>query len=396
MVEHTELEVHTSDDQWMEGAPMFKKGETVTGTVIKIEDDCAYVDIGYKYDGMIPIRELTFLPSANVSDILQLGQEVTCRIVNINDAQETLTLSKRQVDSEKSWAQVQQYKDEEAVFEVKIVDVVKGGLVADCGVRGFIPASMIDRYFIDDYSSYKGRTLAVKVKEIDKANNKLILSHKEVAEADYQSKKEQLFANLSLDQVIEGTVQRLTKFGAFIDIGGIDGLCHISELSWHHVDKPSDIVREGDKVLVRVIKIDPYNQRISLSIKAAAPSPWEQLGDAIGIDDIIEGRVKRIVDFGAFIEIQPGIEGLVHISQLARRRISTPFEVLEVGQHVRARVLDVNIPNRRISLSIKEVEDLPSLHQDFSDDDRADEDASEGGMQTTLGERFGQQWSQLR
>lgn len=375
----------------------FRKGDTVTGTIIKIDADCVYVDIGYKYDGVIPARELTFLSVDHIEEIVQLGQEVTCRIVSINDAKETLTLSKRQVDSEKSWVHIQKYADEDAVFEVKIVDAVKGGLVADCGVRGFIPASMIDRFFVDDYAGYKGTMLSVKVKEIDKANNKLILSHKEVAEAEYQAKKDEIFSALRVDQVLDGTVQRLTKFGAFIDIGGIDGLAHISELSWKHVDQPQDVVQVGEVVRVRVIKIDPANQRISLSIKSALPSPWEHIEDTIRIDDVIEGKVKRIVDFGAFIEIQPGIEGLVHISQISYRRISTPFEVLDIGQTISAKVLDIHVEQRRISLSIKEVEELPDLGRASASSSHKDEKSEETtGMHMTLGERFGEQLNRFK
>ncbi|HZG85222.1 30S ribosomal protein S1 [Paenibacillus sp.] len=378
-----------------------KKGDIVKGTIVKVEDNQAYVDIGYKYDGVITAREFSSVPLDNISDVAQLGQEVTCKVISINDAKETLTLSKRQVEGEKAWDKMQELMDNNETIEAKVVDVVKGGLVVDVGVRGFIPASMVERHFVEDFSDYKGRTLRLKVKEIDRANNKLILSQKDVLEEEYQAKKLEVMENLKAGDVIEGTVQRLTQFGAFVDVGGVDGLVHISELSWQHVEKPSDVVKEGDKVKVKILKVDPANERISLSIKAAQPGPWEQAGEKFQIGDIIEGTVRRLVDFGAFVEVAPGVEGLVHVSQIAHRRIGTPHEVLKEGQQVNVKVLDINVAEKRISLSIKETEEAPEQPQRQERPARAPRqqqvdipDAQ--SLNLTLGERFGDKLSKFK
>lgn len=377
-----------------------KKGDIVTGTIVKVEDNQAYVDIGYKFDGVITARELSSVPLDNISDVVQLGQEVTCKIISINEGKETLLLSKRQVDSEKAWDQMQAHLDNNETIEAKVVDVVKGGLVVDLGVRGFIPASMVERHFVEDFSGYKGQTLRLKVKEIDKENNKLILSQKDVLEEEYQAKKQEVLESLQQDQIIEGTVQRLTQFGAFVDVGGVDGLVHISELSYQHVEKPSDVVKEGDKVTVKVLKVDPANERISLSIKAAQPGPWEQAGDQFHVGDIITGTVRRLVDFGAFVEVAPGVEGLVHVSQIAHRRIGTPHEVLQEGQEVNVKVLDVNIEDKRISLSIKETEEAPEQPARQERQGRSSKQQVEipdtQSLSMTLGERFGDKLSKFK
>lgn len=391
---------NAADTVDMAGVSAIKKGDIVKGTIVKVEDNQAYVDIGYKFDGIIPARELSSVPLDNISDVVQLGQEVTCKVVGINDEKGTLTLSKRQVEGEKAWDQMQQYLDSGEALEAKVVDVVKGGLVVDVGVRGFIPASMVERHFVEDFNGYKGRTLKLKVREIDKENNKLILSHKDVLEEEYQSKKLEVMNNLRADQEIEGTVQRLTPFGVFVDVGGVDGLVHISEMSWTHVEKPSDVVKEGDKVRVKILKVDPANERISLSMKAAQPGPWEQASNQFQIGEIVTGTVRRLVDFGAFVEVAPGVEGLVHVSQIAHRRIGTPHEVLKEGQEVKAKILDINIPEKRISLSIKETEEAPEQPTRQERAPRAPKQTIElpdnQSLSMTLGERFGDKLSKFK
>jgi small subunit ribosomal protein S1 len=407
MTEETKVQANeqaaaeSADTVDMNEVSTVKKGDIVTGTVVKVEDNQVYVDIGYKYDGVITARELSSVPLDNISDVVQLGQEITCKVVGINDAKETLTLSKKQVEGEKAWDKMQAYLDNNETIEAKVVDVVKGGLVVDVGVRGFIPASMVERHFVEDFSDYKGRTLKLKVKEIDRPNNKLILSQKDVLEEQYQAQKQQVMDRLSVGDVIEGTVQRLTQFGAFVDVGGVDGLVHISELSYQHVEKPSDVVKEGDKVKVKILKLDPANERISLSIKAAQPGPWEQAGGQFQIGDIIQGTVRRLVDFGAFVEVAPGVEGLVHVSQIAHRRIGTPHEVLKEGQQVNVKVLDINVGEKRISLSIKETEEAPEQPQRQERPERAPRqpkvdipDAQ--SLNLTLGERFGDKLSKFK
>ncbi|MFF2090132.1 30S ribosomal protein S1 [Paenibacillus sp. NPDC058174] len=351
--------VAQENQEAMDNFVSLKKGDTVKGTIVKIEDNQAYVSLGYKYDGIIPIRELSAVQLENASDAVQIGQEVELKVVSIDDEKEKLVLSKRQIDGDRAWDVLQSRFESGEVFEVAVADVVKGGLVADVGVRGFIPASMVERHFVEDFSDYKGRTLRVKVKEIDRENNKVILSQKEVLDAEFEQSKQQVMSSLQVGQQLEGTVQRLTPFGAFVDIGGIDGLVHVSELSWQHVAHPKDVVSEGQAVTVKVLKVDPAAGKISLSLKAAQPGPWESANGQFAIGDIVTGTVRRIVTFGAFVEIAPGVEGLVHISQIAHRHIATPYDVLKEGQEVQAKVLDFNPAEKRVSLSIKETEEAP-------------------------------------
>lgn len=392
----------------MDNIVSLKKGDSVKGTIVKIEDNQAYVSLGYKYDGVIPIRELSAVQIENATEAVQIGQEVELKVVSIDDEKERLVLSKRQVDGEKAWDVLQARFESGEVFEVTVADVVKGGLVVDVGVRGFIPASMVERHFVEDFSGYKGRTLRVKVKEIDRENNKVILSQKEVLDAEFEQSKQQVMASLQVGQELEGTVQRLTPFGAFVDIGGVDGLVHVSELSWQHVAHPKDVVAEGQSVRVKVLKVDPAAGKISLSIKAAQPGPWDLAGDKFATGDIVTGTVRRIVAFGAFVEIAPGVEGLVHISQIAHQHIATPFEVLKEGQEVKAKVLDFNPAEKRVSLSIKETEEAPEKPAQSPRAERAPRapkveqinnpnvSLSNESMSYSLGERFGDKLSKLK
>jgi small subunit ribosomal protein S1 len=389
----------TSSQEAMDNLVSIKKGDTVKGTVVKIEDNQAFISLGYKYDGVIPLRELSAVQLENALDAVQIGQEVEAKVVSIDDAKEKLVLSKRQVDGTRAWDDLQAKFDSGEVFEVTVADVVKGGLVADVGVRGFIPASMVERHFVEDFTDYKGRALRVKVKEIDRENNKVILSAKDVLEADYEQQKQQIMSNLKPGEVLDGTVQRLTPFGAFVDIGGVDGLVHVSEMAWQHVAHPADVVSEGQSVKVKVLKVDPSVGKISLSIKAAQPGPWENAAGQFHTGEVVTGVVKRLVSFGAFVEIAPGVEGLVHISQIAHRHIATPHEVLKEGQEVQAKVLDFNPSEKRVSLSIKETEEAPA-RQERERGPRGPKESSNlpepESMSFTLGEKFGDKLSKFK
>lgn len=382
-----------------------KKGDTVKGTIVKLEDNQAYVSIGYKYDGVIPVRELSSVQLDSAADAVQVGQEVECKVVSINDDKESLVLSKRAIDAEKSWDELEKHFADQDTFEVTVADVVKGGLVADVGARGFIPASMVERHFVEDFSDYKGRTLRVKVKELDRENNKVILSQKDVLEEEFEANKQKVMADLQEGQVLEGTVQRLTQFGAFVDVGGVDGLVHVSEIAWSHVDKPSDVLSEGEQVKVKVLKVDPEKGKISLSIKAAQPGPWETAADKFNTGDVVTGEVKRLVGFGAFVELAPGVEGLVHISQISHKHIGTPQEVLKEGQEVQVKILDINVDEKRVSLSIKETEEAPapspkaekpSKGPKIDLKDNPNVSLNNQGMSVTLGERFGDKLSKFK
>lgn len=405
MSEETRNQEAVENQEQLDQIVSLKKGDTVKGTIVKLEDNQAYVSIGYKYDGVIPVRELSSVQLDNASEAVQVGQEVECKVVSINDDKESLVLSKRAIDTENSWEELEKHFADQDVFEVTVADVVKGGLVADVGARGFIPASMVERHFVEDFSDYKGRTLRVKVKELDRENNKVILSQKDVLEEEFESNKQKVMSELQEGQVLEGTVQRLTQFGAFVDVGGVDGLVHVSEIAWSHVEKPADVLSEGDQVRVKVLKVDPEKGKISLSIKAAAPGPWETAGEQFKTGDIVTGVVKRLVTFGAFVELAAGVEGLVHISQISHKHIGTPQEVLKEGQEVQVKVLDINTSEQRVSLSIKETEEAPaqapraekpSKGPKIDLKDNPNVSLSNQGMSVTLGERFGDKLSKFK
>ena len=334
----------------------FEVGDFVKGIVSKVEEKQVVVELAEsKLDGIIPISELSSLHIEKASDVVALGDELELQVIKVEE--EALVLSKRKVDAEKAWDQLVEKFENQVTFEAEIKDVVKGGLVVDLGVRGFVPASLVESHFVEDFSDYKGKTLTFKIIELDKEKNRIILSHKAVQEEEKLKQKQQLLSSLQAGQVLEGTVQRITDFGAFVDIGGMDGLVHISQLSHQHVEKTSDVVEEGQKVQVKVLSVDQENERISLSIKETLPGPWANIAEKTPKGSILDGTVKRIVSYGAFVEVLPGVEGLVHISQISHKHIGTPNEVLSEGDHIKVKVLDVNETEQRLSLSIKELEE---------------------------------------
>ncbi|WP_010650697.1 30S ribosomal protein S1 [Oceanobacillus massiliensis] len=329
-------------------------GDTVTGTVIKLEEKQVLVDIGYKTEGILPIGELSSLHVETTGDVVKEGDSVTLKVKKVED--DEIILSKKAVDSESAWEDLEKKYESGEVFETVVKEIVKGGLVVDVGLRGFIPASLVETHFVEDFSEYLNKPLTVKIADLDRDQNRIILSHRAVAEEEASAKKNDILQSIEAGQVMEGTVQRITSFGAFVDLGGVDGLVHISQLAHEHVAKASDVVSEGDKIKVEILSVDRDNERISLSHKNTLPGPWTDIQSRVASGSTIEGTVKRLVNFGAFVEILPGVEGLVHISQIANRHIATPQEVLEVGQKVNVKVLDVNEEEERISLSIKELE----------------------------------------
>ncbi|MGJ9456831.1 30S ribosomal protein S1 [Oceanobacillus sp. CF4.6] len=329
-------------------------GDTVAGTIVKLEDKQVLVDIGYKTEGILPIGELSSMHVESTGDVVKEGYTVTLKVKKIED--DEIILSKKAVDAEAAWEDLEKKYSNGEVFETIVKEVVKGGLVVDVGLRGFIPASLVETHFVEDFSEYKDQPLTVKIADLDKEQNRIILSHRAVAEEEANAKKSDILQSLDVGQVLEGTVQRITAFGAFVDLGGVDGLVHISQLAHEHVAKASDVVSEGDKIKVEILSVDRDNERISLSHKNTLPGPWTDIQSRVSAGSTVEGTVKRLVNFGAFVEILPGVEGLVHISQIANRHIGTPQEVLEIGQKVNVKVLDVNETDERISLSIKELE----------------------------------------
>jgi len=372
-------------------ANVISVGDVVKATVTKVEDKQALVDVGYKYDGLIPISELSPLHVEKVADEVAVGDTFEVKVIKLNDDKEELVVSKKAVAMESAWSDLEQKMQNGEVIHAVVKEIVKGGLVVDVGVRGFIPASMVERHFVEDFSDYKGKELSLKVVEMDKEKNKVILSHKAVLEDEVKVKKQSILDTIQPGQILEGTVQRMTDFGVFVDIGGVDGLVHVSELAWNRVEKPSDVVKEGDKVTVKVLKVDKENERIGLSIKETQAGPWANVAEEFKAGSIVNGTVKRLVSFGAFVEVAPGIEGLVHISQIANRRVNTPGEVLKEGQEVQVKVLDVVPQEQRISLSIRAVEEDREEQAERASKKEQQQFQQENNqpMGVTLGELFG-------
>ncbi|MGG0027764.1 30S ribosomal protein S1 [Bacillus safensis subsp. osmophilus] len=368
-------------------------GDVVKGIVSKVEDKHVNVDIvNVKQPGIIPISELSSLHVEKASDVVKDGDELELKVTKVED--DALILSKRAVDADRAWEDLEKKFETKEVFEAEVKDVVKGGLVVDIGVRGFIPASLVEAHYVEDFTDYKGKTLSLVVVELDREKNRVILSHRAVVEQEQLDKKQDFLQKLEVGSVIDGKVQRLTDFGAFVDIGGIDGLVHISQLSHAHVEKPSDVVEEGQEVQVKVLAVDRDNERISLSIKETLPGPWSQIGEKVKQGAVLEGTVQRLVSFGAFVEILPGVEGLVHISQISHKHIGTPQEVLEEGQTVKVKVLDVNEDEERISLSIRDLEENPEkqIEEDYRQYQAKEENTS--GFQ--LGDLIGDKLNKLK
>jgi len=329
-------------------------GDVVNGQITKVEEKQVIVAItDSKLDGIIPISELSSLHIEKASDVVSEGDQLELEVIKVEE--DALVLSKRKVDAEKAWDQLEEKFKAGEVFEAEVKDVVKGGLVVDLGVRGFVPASLVEAHYVEDFSDYKGKTISFKIVELEKDKSRLILSHRAVVEEEKNKQKQNLLDSIEAGQTLTGTVQRITDFGAFVDLGGIDGLVHISQLSYDHISSPTDVVQEGQEVKVKVLSVDRNNDRISLSIKETQPGPWANIAERAEKGSVLDGTVKRIVSYGAFVEVFPGVEGLVHISQIAHKHIGTPHEVLKEGQEIQVKVLDVNEAEQRLSLSIKEL-----------------------------------------
>lgn len=342
----------------------FREGDIVKGTAEKVEEKAVTVSIeGAPFDGIVPISELSSLHIERASDVVSQGDVLELMITKVEE--ENYVLSKRKVDALKAWDQlVQQFESGETI-EAEVKDVVKGGLVVDLGVRGFVPASLVEDYFVENFDDYKGKTLSFKIVELDKEKGRLILSHRAVVEEEKANKKKNVLETIHEGDVLEGTVQRVAPFGAFVDIGGVDGLVHISQVSYEHVENVSAVLSEGQSVKVKVLAVDPANERVSLSIKDTLPGPWDNIEERVKKGDKLTGTVKRLVSFGAFVEVFPGVEGLVHISEISHKHIKTPHEVLKEGAEVEVKVLDVNEAEKRLSLSIKSLIENPVEEEEF-------------------------------
>ncbi|MDA3129492.1 30S ribosomal protein S1 [Aliibacillus thermotolerans] len=364
----------------------FHVGDVVTATVTEVKEKEAFANAGYKVDAVIPISELSSLHVEKVSDVLTEGEEREFKVIKVGD--DELVLSLRAAIADKAWEELKQKYENDEIIEAEVKEVVKGGLVVDVGVRGFIPASLVERHYVEDFSDYKGRTLRMKIIEMDPEENKLILSQRAVLDEEVEAKKKELLESLQVGEIVTGTVQRLTDFGAFVDIGGVDGLVHISQMAHHRVETPADVVKEGDEIEVKILAVDQESERVSLSIKETLPDPWTTIEGKIKPGDVIEGEVKRLVSFGAFVEVAPGVEGLVHISQIANRHIGTPNEVLEEGQTVQAKVLDIHPSQERISLSIRALEETKTTDEKVEKESQPEEDHSGFSLGDMIGDQL--------
>lgn len=359
-----------SEEMNLGSSQEFNEGDIVQATAVQVDDKSVTVTIeGAPFDGIVPISELSSLHVEKASDAVAVGDKLELIITKVEE--ENFVLSKRKVDALNAWDKLEAQFEAGEIFEAEVKDVVKGGLVVDLGVRGFVPASLVEDYFVEEFDDYKGRTLAFKIVELDKDKGRLILSHRAVVEDEKKAKKQNVIETISVGDELDGTVQRIAAFGAFVDLGGIDGLVHISQLSHQHVSDVSDVLTEGQEVRVKVLSVDTANERISLSIKDTQPGPWDSIEEKAPVDAVLTGTVRRLVPFGAFVEVFPGVEGLVHISQISHKHIGTPHEVLTEGDEVQVKVLEVSGEegNRRLSLSIKQLQENDAQQESAAADE---------------------------
>jgi small subunit ribosomal protein S1 len=334
----------------------FDEGDVVNGKVVRIDKDEVLVDIGYKAEGVIPSNELSIRKSVDPAEEVELGEEVDALVLTKEDAEGRLILSKKRARFEKAWRRIEVAADSGEPVEGSVIEVVKGGLILDLGVRGFLPASLVDIRRVHNLDEFMGQTLECKVIELNRSRNNVVLSRRAVLEEERKEVREQILGRLEPAQVVEGKISNIVDFGAFVDLDGIDGLIHISELSWSHVNHPSEVVAIGDTVRIKVLDIDRDRQRISLGLKQTQEDPWQRVISTHRPGDVLEGAVTKVVAFGAFVEILPGVEGLVHISELADHHVENPSEVVEPGTKLNVKILEIDEERRRLSLSIKRVE----------------------------------------
>jgi len=334
----------------------FEEGDVVSGEVVRIDKDEVLVDIGYKSEGVSPSTELSIRRSVDPAEEVSLGERVDALVLTKEDQEGRLLLSKKRARFEKAWRKIEAAAESGEPVEGVVIEVVKGGLILDLGVRGFLPASLVDIRRVHNLDEFKGQTLECKVIELNRSRNNVVLSRRAVLEEERKEVREQILGRLQPGMVVEGKISNIVDFGAFVDLDGIDGLIHISEISWSHVNHPSEVLSVGESVRVKVLDIDRERQRISLGLKQTQEDPWQRVLQEYRPGDVLEGKVTKVVAFGAFVEIVPGVEGLVHISELAEHHVESPGEVVSPGDQVWVRVLEIDEGRRRISLSVKRAE----------------------------------------
>ena len=359
--EYTDEEMHALIDGTITD---FDDGDLVTGEIVKVERDEVLLDIGYKSEGVIPARELSIRKDVNPGEVVKVGDKVEALVLQKEDKDGRLILSKKRAEYERAWVDIEAKFNSGDIVEGEVIEVVKGGLIIDIGLRGFLPASLVDLRRVKDLSVYTGTRLEARVIEMDRNRNNVVLSRRVVLEEGRKHERAEILGKLSKGMKLPGTVSSIVDFGAFVDLGGIDGLVHISELSWSHVNHPSEVVAVGDKVEVQVLDVDLDRERISLGLKQTTDDPWKQLVKKFPIGSIIKGRVTKLVPFGAFVELGDGVEGLVHISEMARGHVETPEQVTSVGSDVMVKVQDVDMDRRRISLSMRAAAEAMGLAEE--------------------------------
>lgn len=369
------------EDMYASTFKPLQEGETVTGKVVRIDNDEVLVDIGYKSEGIIPLQELSDKIVSSPEDVVAIGDEIKVSVVKIENSEGNPILSKKRVDYEEAWRKLEEAYETGVPIEGEVLQVVKGGLIVFIGIRAFLPASHVGLRYEPNLEKFVGQMLRIKVIELEQSRNMAIVSHKLVLEEELAEKRAALWEELVENQVRKGTVTKLTDFGAFVDLGGIEGLVHISELSWARVKHPSEVLQEGEEIEVMVLGVDRERERVSLGLKQVLPDPWEGVTDRYPIGVIQPGIVTHLVSFGVFVQLEPGVEGLIHISQLANRRIAEPSEVVQVGAAVNVNVLEINEKDRRISLSMKDVEQGSEENDNNDNYEHAEEkDEFPGGM----------------
>jgi small subunit ribosomal protein S1 len=334
----------------------FEEGEVVSGRVVRIDNDEVLVDIGYKSEGVIPSNELSIRKNVDPHDEVEMGEEVDALVLTKEDQDGRLIMSKKRARFEKAWRRIEAAAESGDPVEGTVIEVVKGGLIIDLGVRGFLPASLVDIRRVPNLDEYMGTKIETKVIELNRSRNNVVLSRRAVLEEERKEQRQEILDQLQPGMIVEGQISNIVDFGAFVDLNGIDGLIHISELSWSHVNHPSEVLNIGDTVQVKVLDIDRDRQRISLGLKQTQEDPWQRVVDTYNVGDELEGTVTKVVTFGAFVEILDGVEGLVHISELANHHVENPREVVQPGDDVKVKILEIDTERRRLSLSVKRVE----------------------------------------
>ncbi len=337
---------------------IFSEGDIINGKIVRVDKDEVLLDIGYKSEGVIPARELSIRYDLKPGDIVQVGDEIEALVLQKEDKDGRLILSKKRAQYERAWNKLETLKRDGEPVRGDVIEVVKGGLIVDIGLRGFLPASLVESHRVRELQNYVGQEIECKIIEMDKNRNNVVLSRRALLEATAVERRKSLLDRLEKGQVVTGSVSSIVSFGAFVNLGGIDGLIHISELSWCHVEKPGEVVVVGDEVTCEILDVDRERERVSLSLKACQTDPWEQLSTEVRVGDVIDGMVTKLVPFGAFVQVAPGIEGLIHISELSHRHVELPEEIVSVNEEIKVKVIDIDIDRRRISLSLKQLEDL--------------------------------------